>query len=152
VSVVSTDSLGAVLENVLSPEAAPDLFVFSKFNEMPMPVRVKLMRMNPAEHIDHVRKESYIVWKAVEAFIRKENKEGRDLLVEGVAVLPELMSQLEDIPHRLYLSEIKEKITKRTLRNLLKRMRRIGCGRNRPIHWRLCNVCEVDECLHRARG
>ena len=101
VSVVSTDTLGAVLENVLSPDAAPDLFVFSKFNEMPMPERVKLMMMDPAEHINHVRKESHIVWKAVEAFIRKENKEGRDLLVEGVAVLPELMSQLEDIPHRV---------------------------------------------------
>ena len=33
VSVVSTDTLGAVLENVLSPESAPDLFVFGKFNE-----------------------------------------------------------------------------------------------------------------------
>ena len=101
VSVVSTDTLGAVLENVLSPEAAPDLFVFGKFNEMPIPERVKLMRMNPAEHIDHVRKESHVVWKAVETFIRREDKEGRDLLVEGVAVLPELMSQLEDIPHRV---------------------------------------------------
>jgi 2-phosphoglycerate kinase len=30
VSVVSTDTLGAVLENVLSPEAAPDLFAFEK--------------------------------------------------------------------------------------------------------------------------
>jgi 2-phosphoglycerate kinase len=48
-----------------------------------------------------VRKESYVVWKAVEAFIRRENDEGRDILIEGVAILPELMSQLEDIPHRV---------------------------------------------------
>ena len=39
VSVVSTDSLSTVLENVLSPEAVPDLFVFGKFNEMPMAER-----------------------------------------------------------------------------------------------------------------
>ena len=101
VSVFSTDTLGAVLENVLSPEVAPDLFVFSKFNEIPVPERVKLMMKDPAELIDCVRKESHVVWKGVEAFIRRENNEGRDLLIEGVAVLPELMCQLEDIPYRV---------------------------------------------------
>ncbi len=101
VSVVSTDTLGAVLENVLSPEAASGLYVFGKFHEMPMAERVKLIMKDPAELIDYVRKESYVVWNAVEAFIRRENDEGRDALIEGVAVLPELMSQLEDIPHRV---------------------------------------------------
>ena len=101
VSVVSTDTLGAVLESVLSPETAPDLFVFAKFNEMPIAERVKFIKNDPAELIDYVRKESHVVWKAVEAFIRRENNEGRDALIEGVAVLPELMSQLEDIPHRV---------------------------------------------------
>jgi 2-phosphoglycerate kinase len=100
-SVVSTDTLGAVLENVLSPEAAPDLFVFRKFNEIAMVERVKLIMQDPAELIDYVRKESFVVWKAVEAYIRRENIEGRDVLIEGVAVLPELMRQLEDIPHRV---------------------------------------------------
>ena len=100
VSVVSTDTLGAVLENLLSPETAPDLFAFAKFNEMPMAERVKIMVKDPGELVDCVRKESHVVWRAVEAFIRRENSEGRDALIEGVAVLPELMSQLEDIPHR----------------------------------------------------
>ena len=66
-----------------------------------MAEREKLVMMNPTELIDYVRKESHVVWKAVEAFIRRENNEGRDLLIEGVAVLPELVSQLEDIPHRV---------------------------------------------------
>ena len=101
VSVVSTDTLGAVLESFLSPEAAPDLFVFGKFDEMPMAEQTKLIIADPTELIDFVRRESRIVWKAVEAFVRRENDEGRDALVEGVAVLPELMSQLEDIPHRV---------------------------------------------------
>jgi len=101
VSVVSTDTLGAVLENVLSPESAPDLFVFGKFNKMPMAERVKLITKNPTELIDYVRKESHVVWKAVDAFIRRENDEGRDALIEGVAVLPELVSRLENIPHRV---------------------------------------------------
>jgi len=102
VSVVSTDTLGAVLENVLSPESAPDLFVFGKFNKMPMAERVKLITTkNPAELIDYVRKESHVVWKAVDAFIRRENDEGRDALIEGVAVLPELVSRLDNFPHRV---------------------------------------------------
>jgi 2-phosphoglycerate kinase len=101
VSVVSTDSLCAVLENILSPEAAPDLFVFDRFDKMPMAERVKLIRKDPAKFIEYARSESHVVWKGVEAFIKRENKEGRDVLIEGVAVLPELVSQLENIPHRV---------------------------------------------------
>jgi 2-phosphoglycerate kinase len=101
VSVVSTDTLGAVLESVLSPDAAPDLFAFGKFNEMPAAERVKVFMKEPTALIEYVRKESHVVWKAVEAFVRRENDEGRDALIEGVAVLPELVSQLDDIPHRV---------------------------------------------------
>lgn len=101
VSVVSTDSLGAVLENVLSLEALPDLFVFDKFNKMPITERLQLITKNPAELIEYARKESHVVWNAVEAFIRRENEEGRDIFIEGVAVLPELVSRLEDLPHRV---------------------------------------------------
>jgi 2-phosphoglycerate kinase len=89
-----------VLENVLSPEAAPDLFVFDRFDKLPMTERVKTIMKNPTEFIEYARRESHVVWRGVEAFIRKENKEGRDALIEGVAVLPELVSQLENIPHR----------------------------------------------------
>ena len=46
ISVVSTDSLGAVLENVLRPEAEPGLFVFARLNERPAEVRIKLMLEN----------------------------------------------------------------------------------------------------------
>ena len=101
VSVVSTDTLGVVLANVLSPESAPDLFVFDEFHKMHMAERVKRITENPAKLIDYVKKESHFIWKAVDAFIRRENDEARDVLVEGVAVLPELVSQLDDIPHRV---------------------------------------------------
>ena len=101
VSAVSTDTLCAVLENVLSPDMAPDLYVFGEFNKKPLAEKVKLLTNNPAELMDYARKESHVIWKAVEAFIRKENDEGRDILIEGVAILPELMSQLKDIPYRV---------------------------------------------------
>ena len=101
VSVVSTDSLGAVLGNVWIPETAPDLFVMDRFNNMPLAEREKLITKDPAELIDYVRNESHVVWQAVVAFTRRENEEGRDALIEGVAVLPELVNQLDDIPHRV---------------------------------------------------
>ncbi len=100
-SVVSTDSLGAVLETVMSPEEVPDLFILDRFGQMPLAERVKLITRDPAKLIDYVIKECHVVWRAVEAFARRENEEGRDALIEGVAVLPELVSQLEDIPHRV---------------------------------------------------
>jgi 2-phosphoglycerate kinase len=103
VSVVSTDSLGAALGNVWRDETAPDLFVVDKFNKMPPAEREKLMTTDFAELIDYVRQESHVVWKAVVAFARREEEEGRDVLVEGVAVLPELVNQLTDIPHRVVL-------------------------------------------------
>ena len=100
-SVVSTDTLGAVLEHVLSPETAPDLFLFARFNEMPAAERVQLMVNDPAELVDYVRRESGVVWQAVEAFKSREAEEGRDALIEGTAILPELVHRLEELPHRV---------------------------------------------------
>ncbi len=117
VSVVSTDTLGAVLENVLSPESVPDLFVFDKFNKMPMAERVELVTKDPAKLIDYVRKESHVVWKAVDAYIKRENDDGRDVLIEGVAVLPELMRQLENIPHRVVFIGNQGKNHKENIKN-----------------------------------
>jgi 2-phosphoglycerate kinase len=99
-SVVSTDTLGAVLASVLSPEAAPDLFVFDRLHEKPMADQTTFIQQNPAAFMNDVRKESRVVWKAVEAFIQRENEEGRDALIEGVAILPELVRQMEGIPHQ----------------------------------------------------
>jgi len=100
-SVVSTDSLGAVLEDVWSPATAPDLFAKDKFNKRPLAEQATLTTTDFVEHIDYVRQESRVVWKAVVAFGKRENEEGRDVLIEGVGVLPELVRQLEDIPHRV---------------------------------------------------
>jgi 2-phosphoglycerate kinase len=131
VSVVSTDALAAILEDVMSPEAAPDLFVFSQFNDLPMAERMQLMMTDPARLIDYVRRESQIVWRAVEAFIRRENFEGRDALIEGVAVLPELVSKLADIPYRVVFvgnqdKDHKENITRAAKENVHDWMRDVS--------------------------
>jgi 2-phosphoglycerate kinase len=97
---VATDSLGAVLETVLSPESEPDLFVVSRLNEMPEADRIRLMTENPARRIEYQILESRAVWRAVVPFVLREQEEGRSLVVEGVAVLPELVARLEGIDYR----------------------------------------------------
>lgn len=101
ISAVSTDSLGAVLEAVLHPEAEPGLFVISRFNGMAEADRIELMVRNTARRIDYQIEEGVAVWRAVAPFVLREQDEGRDLVVEGVAVLPALVAQLEGVDSRV---------------------------------------------------
>ena len=122
INVVSTDSLGAVLENVLNPEAEPGLFIVSRLNEMTVDDRINLMAKNPIERINYQIEENRAVWKAVTPFIQREKEEGRDVMVEGVAILPELVSQLEDVTCRVVFignqgSKHKENIQKSAKEN-----------------------------------
>jgi len=100
ISAVSTDSLGAVLEAILPPESNPDVFAIARFNELPEADRVELMAETPARRLDDQIRESTAVWQAVEPFILREQEEKRDVVVEGVAVLPELVAQLEGVEYR----------------------------------------------------
>ena len=100
ISTVSTDSLGAVLETVLDPKAEPGLFAISRFNDMPEADRIRIMVENTTRRVDCQIEESAAVWRAVEPFVLREQDEGRDLVAEGVAVLPELVTQLEGIDYR----------------------------------------------------
>ena len=100
ISVVSTDSLGAVLENILDPEIAPGLFIINRFNTMSEAERIHVLLENTMERIHLQIQESRAVWKAVKPFIQREEDKGRDVMVEGVAVLPEFVHQLENIDYR----------------------------------------------------
>jgi 2-phosphoglycerate kinase len=100
INVVSTDSLGAVLENVLDPEVEPGLFFFNNFNERDEVDRINLMVEQTTEVIHHIVVESEVVWKAIKPFIFREKDEGRDVVIEGVAILPEFVNQLENIDYR----------------------------------------------------
>jgi len=101
ISAVSTDSLGEVLESVLDPEVEPGLFAVSRFNEMAEADRIELMARNPAKRIEYQIEENRAVWRAVVPFVLREQEEGRDLVIEGVAVLPELVAQLEGVNFRV---------------------------------------------------
>ncbi len=95
ISGVSTDSLGAVLENALDAETAPGLFVSARLDAMALEDRIDLMAKNTSKRIDWLVEEARATWVAVPPFIQREADEGRDVLIEGVAVLPHLVSELE---------------------------------------------------------
>ena len=101
INVGSTDSLGAVLENVLDPELEPGLFIVNRFNEMCVEDRIDLMVKNTTERINYQIEENRAVWKAVVPFVQRERDEGRDVVVEGLAILPELVNQLENVDFRV---------------------------------------------------
>jgi 2-phosphoglycerate kinase len=101
ISAVSTDSLGAVLETVVGQEECPGLFAVSQFNEMAEADRIELLRGNPTQRIGYQLEESAAVWRAVEPFVVREQEEGRDLVAEGVAVLPDLVNQLVGVDYRV---------------------------------------------------
>ena len=100
ISSVSTDTLGAALEDVLDPQTAPGLFAVSRFDALPLADRIELMVTDPRRRIDIQIEESRATWEAVVPFARREAEEGRDVLLEGVAVLPELVAGLQDIHYR----------------------------------------------------
>ena len=100
INVVSTDSLAAVLENVLTPEEEPGLFIVNRLNDMTAVDRVSMMVENTTQRIGYQIEEGYAVWRAVRPFVLREKDEGRDVVVEGVAVLPELVSQLEGVDYQ----------------------------------------------------
>ncbi len=100
VSVVSTDSLGAILESISSPEADPGLFCVARFNELPAARRLKVMKEDTAHRIDLQMQESQAVWRTVEPYIRREQEERRHLAIEGVAILPGLVSELRGVDYR----------------------------------------------------
>jgi len=101
VSAVSTDSLGAVLETVLDSESDPGLFAVNRFNDMAETDRIELLAGNPTKRIDYQLEESAAVWRAVVPFVLREQEERRDLVAEGVAVLPQLVNQLAGVDYRV---------------------------------------------------
>jgi 2-phosphoglycerate kinase len=94
ISAVSTDSLAAVLESAVGPDAAPDLYSVTRFNSLADAEKIRLMRESPARRVEIQLEESRAVWPAVAAFIESESDERRDVVIEGVAVLPELVQRL----------------------------------------------------------
>jgi 2-phosphoglycerate kinase len=92
----ATDDLRANLRRTITPEAEPDLYYLDSLNADEANM-ARLMRNETAEIIAAADREAHIVWRAVESLVRQTTEIGQDILIEGVAALPQLVAQL-DVP------------------------------------------------------
>lgn len=91
---VSTDAIRYTLRQVISEQNVPDLFHLGKYTSND-PKRCADLKNNPFDTIKLQNKESKIVWKSVSDFIKSNLMDGFDILVEGIAILPEFLSQVD---------------------------------------------------------
>ncbi len=90
----STDAIRYTLRQVLKKEDYPNLFHLGKYTSDD-PVHRNQIKNYPQEIIDIQNKESLIVWKSVDDFVRSNLEDGFDVLIEGIAILPSLLSQVD---------------------------------------------------------
>ena len=101
ISAVSTDSLSAVLDGVWCDETAPDFFVMDRFRDLSPTAKERAIADDFAEPLKYLIEQDTVVWKAAVAFAKREHEEGRDILIEGTGIIPELVNQLDALPHRV---------------------------------------------------
>lgn len=90
----STDAIRYTLRQVVNPVDQPDLFHLGKYTSNDSEKR-DFLRTHPMDVVTVQNAESAIVWKSVNDFIQSNIDDGFDVLIEGIAVLPELVSQLK---------------------------------------------------------
>jgi 2-phosphoglycerate kinase len=90
----STDAIRYTLRQILKKDDYPDLFHLGKYTSND-PRRRKFIINNPEEIINIQNRESEVVWKSVNDFVKSNLEDGFDVLIEGIAVLPELLDKVD---------------------------------------------------------
>lgn len=90
----STDAMRYTLRQITKEQDQPDLFNFGKYTSNDSIRRDYLME-NPMNSIMIQNMESKIVWKSINDFIKSNLMDGFDVLVEGIAILPEFLDQID---------------------------------------------------------
>jgi len=91
--LASTDDIRAHIRRTVRQSSEPDLYYLDSLNADETNM-THLMREQTADIIDAAYRESAVVWRTVEAFVRTSIQAGHDIAVEGVAVLPEFLAPL----------------------------------------------------------
>lgn len=90
----STDGIRYMLRNLLKSEAVPELFRFAKYISNDSEITDRIMT-NHQKALDIQTVESRIVWRSIKSFIQSYLEDGQDLLIEGVAIMPEFIKDLD---------------------------------------------------------
>lgn len=90
---ISTDTIREQMRKIVRKEDYPDLFFF---DEATPKMAVKFLnKYSPKEIVNIVNKESVEVWKGVKAILDTDYV-WKSYIIEGVAVLPHLVSKLKN--------------------------------------------------------
>lgn len=98
----ATDDLRTNLRRITPASVKPELYYLDGLNSNEADM-ARLMREHTADIIKAADRESSVVWRAVEGFVRGYLATGHDVLIEGVAVLPHLVAELEFDYSAVYL-------------------------------------------------
>ena len=90
---ISTDIIRDQMRKIVRKEDYPALFDFDESNNIS--AKEYLTTHTPEQIVDDQNRESVEVWKGTEAIIETDYVWG-SFVVEGVAVLPELVAKIED--------------------------------------------------------
>jgi len=93
VHAVSTDALRYMLRHTIPENVSPDIFIHFKTNMLEM------WDTNHQSTLEAQNRQSKGLWPYMRALIASYNEDGVDLLLEGVAVLPEFAHGL-DVPYK----------------------------------------------------
>jgi 2-phosphoglycerate kinase len=104
----STDAIRYMLRRAIKELDEPDLFHLGKFTSND-PERRAYLKNNPMDAIIIQNNESAIVWKSVNNFVRSNLEDGFDVLIEGIAILPEFLDHVDYEYKSVFLGNQSEK-------------------------------------------
>jgi 2-phosphoglycerate kinase len=90
----STDAVRYMMRRIIKEDDEPALFHLGKYTSND-PERQAHLRNHSSDIITIQNNESTIVWRSVKDLIESNLADGFDVLIEGIAVLPEFVRQLE---------------------------------------------------------
>lgn len=90
----STDAVRYMMRQIIKKSDEPDLFHLGKYTSN-NPEHQAYLRDHSSEIISIQNSESAIVWRSVKDLIESNIADGFDVLIEGIAVLPKFVRQLE---------------------------------------------------------
>jgi len=90
----STDAIRNVSKGMINPEDNPRLFKLNSGNYASEDYR-KLLRDSPVEVLRMEELQSEEVWKSVLDYIGYYQRDGKEAVIEGVAVLPSQLSKVD---------------------------------------------------------
>jgi len=94
VLAASTDAIRSIAKGMVTAEINPNLFRVAR-GTFGSDKHVREMRDNPKKSLEHELDGARETWKSVLDFIKDYQQDGKNVAVEGVAVLPEQLSKLD---------------------------------------------------------